>query len=113
MLKALYGMLVASLLYYKKFRKDIEGIGYEINPYDPCVGNKTVNGKQHTLVWHVDDVKASHVDKKVNDDFHKWCESKYGSAETGHVTVTRGKKHDYLFMIFDYTEPGKLKIDMR
>jgi len=50
MLKALYGMLVASILYYKKFQKDIERIGYEINPYDMCVANKTVNGKQHNLV---------------------------------------------------------------
>ena len=61
----------------------------------------------------MDNVKASHVDKKVNDDFYNWCKSKYGSKETGHVTVTRGKKHDYLAMIFDYTEAGKLKIDMR
>ena len=49
MLKALYGMMKASLLYYKKFRKDIEGDGYEVNPYDPCVANKKINGKQHTL----------------------------------------------------------------
>ena len=49
MLKALYGMMKASLLYYKKFRKDIEGNGYEVNPYDPCVANKKINGKQHTL----------------------------------------------------------------
>jgi hypothetical protein len=36
MLRALYGMLVASILSYKKFRKDIEGIGFHVNPYDPC-----------------------------------------------------------------------------
>jgi hypothetical protein len=34
MLKALYGMLISSILYYKKFRKDIEGIGFEVNPYE-------------------------------------------------------------------------------
>jgi hypothetical protein len=39
MLKAIYGMLQSSLLYYKKFRKDIESIGFEVNPYDPCVAN--------------------------------------------------------------------------
>ena len=63
MLKALYGMLKSSLLYYKKFRKDIEEIGFEVNPYDPCVANRMVNGKQHTIVWHVDDLKCSHVEK--------------------------------------------------
>jgi hypothetical protein len=31
MLKALYGMLISSILYYKKFRKDIESIGFEVN----------------------------------------------------------------------------------
>ena len=69
MLKALYGMLKASILYYKKFRTDIESIGYLVNPYDACVTNKIINGEQHTLTWHVDDVKASHVDTKVNDNF--------------------------------------------
>ena len=43
-LKALYGMLQSSLLYYKKFVKDIEEIGFELNPHDPCVANKMVNG---------------------------------------------------------------------
>jgi hypothetical protein len=37
MLRALYGMLVSSILYYKKFGKDIEAIGFEVNPYDICV----------------------------------------------------------------------------
>jgi len=32
MLKALYGMMIASVLYYKKIRKDIESIGFEVNP---------------------------------------------------------------------------------
>ena len=36
-LRALYGMLVVSLLWYEKFRKDLESIGFEFNPYDPCV----------------------------------------------------------------------------
>ena len=40
MLKALYGMLKASILYYKKFRTDIESIGYLVNPDDACVANK-------------------------------------------------------------------------
>jgi hypothetical protein len=39
MLRAIYGMLQSSLLYYKKFRKDIESIGFKVNPYDPCVAN--------------------------------------------------------------------------
>ncbi len=33
--KALYGMLQAALLYYKNFRADIEEMGFKVNPYDP------------------------------------------------------------------------------
>jgi len=34
MLKALYGMMVSSLPYYKKFHKNIKSVGFKINPYD-------------------------------------------------------------------------------
>ena len=48
MIKALYGRLQSSLFYYKKFRKEIESIGFKVNPYDLCVANCTANGKQYT-----------------------------------------------------------------
>jgi hypothetical protein len=112
MIKALYCMLQSSLLYYKKFRKDIESIGFKVNPYDPCVANRIVNGKQHTVTWHVDDLKSSHVDSKVNDQFLEWLKKKYASDEIGEVKVMRGKKHDYLAMTLDYSLPGVLRVDM-
>jgi hypothetical protein len=90
MLKALYGMLIASLLYYKKFVADIKSIGFVPNPYDPCVANQIVNGKQHTLTWHVDVIKATHVDSKVNDRFLVWLEKTYGEDGIGSIKVTRG-----------------------
>ena len=42
MLKALYGMMMSSLLNYLKFREDLEGIGFLVNPCDPCVANRIV-----------------------------------------------------------------------
>ena len=36
LLKAMYGQLIAALLWYNKFRGDLESIGYVFNPYDPC-----------------------------------------------------------------------------
>ena len=61
--KALYGMLRAALLFYKRLRSDLENMGFKIKPYDPCVANKTVNGYQMTICWHVDDLKVSHKDE--------------------------------------------------
>jgi hypothetical protein len=111
LMKALYGMLVAALLWYKKFRGDLETEGYVFNPYDPCVANKTIHSKQHTVRFHVDDLMASHVNPKINDRFDKWLNEKYGHY--GIVSCTRGKVHDYLGMTFDFSIPGTVKIHMK
>ena len=60
-------MSISSTLYYKRFIKDIKTIGFDLNPHDTCVANIIVDGKQYEIKWHVDDVKSSHVDPKIND----------------------------------------------
>ena len=54
-----------------------------LNSYDPCVVNKLINKKIHTVVWHVDDLKGLHVDTKVNDKFVDWVKSTYASDSVG------------------------------
>jgi hypothetical protein len=72
-LKAIYGLLEAALLWYKTFRKDLEDIRFIFNPNDPaCVANKKVPGSQQTILFHVDNLKLSHKMKSVNDQFEKW-----------------------------------------
>jgi hypothetical protein len=44
--KALYGMMKSALLFYRKLVSELREMGFEINPYDPCVANKTINGTQ-------------------------------------------------------------------
>ena len=104
--KAIYGMLQAALLWYNKFQQELEKEGFEFNPYDPCVGNRMKDGSQYTIRFHVDDVMSSHINPKVNDDFDKWLQAKYG--EHGKVKAHRGKVHDYLGMIFEYEEEGRV-----
>jgi len=41
---------------YKKLAKILRSWGLEMNPYDPCVWNRMVMGKQLTLMFHIDDV---------------------------------------------------------
>jgi hypothetical protein len=105
--KALYGMLRSALLFYKKFVSDLGEEGYVINPYDPCVANKMINGKQMTVGWHVDDLKASHADTEVITDFGKWLKLKYGDCKEH-----RGRFFDYLGMELDYSVPGQLRVTM-
>ena len=38
--KAMYGMLEAALLYYRKISRELKEYGFVINPYDACVANK-------------------------------------------------------------------------
>ena len=79
-LNALYGTMVASLLFYKKFTKILSERDFKMNPYDPCVWNKNVNGKQLTICFHVDDCKISHVDSKVLDDTIEWLRDEFESV---------------------------------
>ena len=111
-LKAIYGMLQSSVLFYKKLKKDVQEIGFVINPYEPCVANRVVDNRQQTITWHVDDLKSSHVNIRVNDEFHSWLEKKYGDPNIGQVKAVRGKRHDYLAMVLDYSTKGKVKVDM-
>jgi hypothetical protein len=109
-MRAIYGMLEAAILWYKKFRGELEQKRFKFNPYDPCVAIRTEKGLQHTLLFHVDDLESSHKDSKVNDQFDKWLQENYG--EHGEVVIHRGKKHDYLGMETDFSEKGKVKIGM-
>ena len=68
---AIYGTMITSLLFYKKFVKVLQRECLEINPYDSCIANCMVDGNQQTIMWHVDDCKVSHVDNKVNDQLVK------------------------------------------
>ena len=43
--KAVYGMIKSALLFYHKLVADLLSLGFEINPYDPCVANKIINDK--------------------------------------------------------------------
>ena len=109
-IKALYGLMVSAMLFYNKLKADLLEYGFILNPYDPCVANKIVHGKQMTVSWHVDDLKVSHEDPKVVTQFLTWVQQTYGSI--AEVKITRGKVHEYLGMKLDYTQPGKVIIDM-
>ena len=111
-LKALYGMLQIPLLFYSNEKRDLENIGFVINLYDPCVADRFIRGKQHTMLWHVDDLKSSHVDLKVNNGFHIWLKTKNGDPKLGKVKAVREKLHDYLAMNLDCTVDRAVKNNM-
>jgi hypothetical protein len=110
LLKALYGTLQAALLFWTDLSEFLVEKGYTLNPYDSCVANKTINGKQCTILWHVDDLKISHIDSLVVDGILSELNTKYGKEAP--LTVTRGKIHDYLGLTLDFSDDGKVKVRM-
>ena len=93
--KALYGTLQAALLFWKLLSTTLQEWGFTINRYDQC-----------TIIWHVDDLKISHVDKKVVEDMLKQLTTKFG--QDAPLTTCRGKILDYLGMKIDYRRKGKV-----
>ena len=45
-LNAIYSIMKTALLFYQKCVGDLMTIGFDLNPCDPCVANKTINGKK-------------------------------------------------------------------
>ena len=79
--KAVYGMMKSALLFYRKLVADLVSIGFSINPSDPCVANKIIDGHQFTICWHVDDLLLGHVNKKVVSAFIDWLAQRYDTPD--------------------------------
>jgi len=69
--KTLYGTLQAALLFWKLLSETLQEWGFTLNPYDKCITNKNIQGKQCMNIWHVDDLKISHKKKEVVEDIQK------------------------------------------
>ena len=108
--KAIYGLLKSALLFYKKIVADLQNYEtpFVINPYDPCVANATINGKQMTITWHVDDLKVSHIDPFQITKFASYLASIYREG----LVVHHGKVHDYLGMDLNFANEGVAQISM-
>ena len=69
-----------------------------------------VRGKEQIPLFHVDDLKLSHKDSRVNGEFETWIQKNYG--QQGRVAQHCGKIHEYLGMEIDYLKKGKVKFGM-
>ena len=77
-------------------------MGFELNPYDPCVANCMIKGKQCTIGWYVDDTKISHANSTVVTAIIKKLKSKFGK-----MLVVQGDKYVFLGMKVRYNRKDK------
>jgi hypothetical protein len=74
LVKALYGTLKAARLSFLLLSGKLQEWGFDINGYDSCVANKTINDKQCTILpqWiHLDVVGRLTPSKDGNQEFIK------------------------------------------
>ncbi len=107
--KALYRLMRASLLFYRKLHKELEEYGFIVNPYDLCVSNKIVEGgEQLTIIWHVDNLMVScKVDFELTK-FSCYLAGIYGPR----LMIHKGKRHDYLRVNLEFKDDGNLEMSM-
>jgi hypothetical protein len=109
--KALYRTLQAAMLLWVNLMRFLTlKLDFSINPYNRCVVNKMIDGEQCTIIWHVDDLKLSHIKQEVLDNIASKLNAEYGKEAV--LTVHHGAIHDYLRMTIDYSEKGKVKFLM-
>ncbi len=101
-------MMKSALLFYRKLISELKGMGFEVNPYDPCVANKMINGSQMTVRWHVDNLMISHSSNEAILQFLRTLKDIYGD----NLAENSGRIHDYLGMVFDFLDQEKVKINM-
>ena len=106
--KALYGCVESARLWYETLREQLESLGFTMNPYDACVFNRSEkDGTQTSLVVHVDDMFVSagselHIDALITE-----LDGLFDA-----VSCERGKVLNYLGMVFDFNDDGKVKVSM-
>jgi hypothetical protein len=81
MLKAMYGCVQASALWYALIRSEIENMGYTVSETDKCVFIKQVGqDKMFTLLLHVDDILAL-VYAEEADQLLKGLKHRFGEVQ--------------------------------
>ena len=75
-----------------------------------CTFNNMVNREQVTVQFHVDDVKVSHKDHAVLDDFLYDLRCAFGQVDE--LMENKGLIHEYLGDTIDYSIASKVVFTM-
>ena len=110
LIQAVYGTLLGAIIFYNKLSKHLTDHGFIQNEYDMCTFNKMVNGEQITVQFHVDDLKVSHKDEAVLEDFLTNLRDEFGQEDE--LTENKGLVHEYLGITIDYSIPRKVVFTM-
>ena len=107
--KSLYGICQASANLHAELKKTlVTKMNFIPNPKDPCVFNRTVDGRQISVIVYVDDILITGSSDRDLDSFTR--EFKLHHPE---VTEKVGDLLDYLGMKLDLRVDGQISIGMQ
>lgn len=106
LLKALYGCIQSSRLWFEHIRDILVRGGYVANQYDPCVFHKGETGSRCSAALHVDDLFITASTEKLAQDLLDLLR-----ANLKEVKVKSGKVNTYLGMRITETDTH-LEADM-
>ena len=106
LVKGVYETLLGAIIFYNKLSKHLIDQGFVQNKYDMCTFNKTVNGEQINVLFHVDDLKVLHKCQAVLEAFLSDLRDKFGQKDK--LTENKGLVHKYLGITIDYSIPTEL-----
>ena len=101
-------MKESALLRYELLCERLQSIGFKQSRYDRFVFNQyEKDGTQCSLCVHVDDFmitarNEAHLEPVLNDKTNLF----------GDITVTRGRKHNYLGMVLNLEQQDSLEVSM-
>jgi len=103
--KALYGLTEAGKLWNDEMTRVMIEAGFKPSFIDPCVFTKNFDGVLCTVVVHVDDFKIMSKSDSALDFVENLMREKFKK-----ITVKNGLIHEFLGMLFDYSEEGFVNI---
>ena len=110
LVKAVNGTLLGAITFYNKLSKHMTDHEFVQNKYDICTFNKMVNGEQKKVQFHVDDLKVSHKEQAILENFLSNLKDEFGQVDE--LTENKGLIHEYLGVTVDYLIPRKVVFTM-
>jgi len=108
LLRALYGLVESSVLWYDELACTLTENGYAVNSFERCIFTKEERGKIISVIGvFVDDLMVLAENDSYIDDLYGKLLAKYKE-----VTINREEQLKYVGMLFDYSVPGAVSITM-
>ena len=90
---------------YDIYSKNLKSHRFVVNPYDRCIENRTIKGKQYTIALYVDNNKVSNIDEKVTTKIIEKISEYFVN-----LTVSMGKKNKFLGIYIEFLADGNLSL---